>query len=245
MSRRAPNSRDGLAPTRKLLQDIIDAGGVLERDIRDDHRNYRTLVGAINRRQMAPDGQQVIMIERVKPFHIRLRLSAVSEWRTELPADVVSAQNNPRWHPVVSALRKEDWLSSIDATLRQRAFRLLHALTREAEAEARGHTVRKPKGKHRGHIAEPGRLGGCLIVTVEPISCSLAITQKQDAGPHPSTRTEFEKSMRESSRPRIPSRVDVPSHRLAITLDTSSRYSSKVAWSDTNTRSLEARLPDV
>lgn len=243
MSRRARNSPDGLAPTRKLLQDIIDAGGVLEQDIRDDHRNYRTLVGAINRQKMAPDGQQVIMIERVKPFHIRLRLSAVSEWRTEPPADIVSAHRNPSWHPVVSALRKEDWLSSIDATLRQRAFRLLHGLAREAEA--RGHTVRKPKLKHRGHIAEPGRLGGCLIVTVEPISCSLAITQKQDAGPRPSTRTELEKSTRESSEPRIPSRVDVQSHRLTITLDTSSRYSSKVAWSDTNTRSLEARLQDV
>ncbi|GAT08062.1 uncharacterized protein RMCN_1195 [Mycolicibacterium novocastrense] len=225
------------------MQDIIDAGGVLERDIRGDHRNYRTMVGAINRRQMAPDGQQVIMIERVKPFRIRLRLSAVSEWRTKPPADIVSAQRNPRWHPVVAALHSDDWLSSIDAALRQRAFRLLHALA--SEAEARGHTVRKPKLKHRGHIAEPGCLGGCLIVTIEPISCSLAIAQKQDAVPRPSTRTELEKSTRESSQPRIPPRVDVSSHRLTTTLDTSSRFSSKVAWSDTNTRSLEARLPDV
>lgn len=63
---------------------------------------------------MAPDGQQVIMIERVKPFYIKLRLSSVSEWKTEAPAVIASAEHNPRWHPVVSALRKEDRLSSID-----------------------------------------------------------------------------------------------------------------------------------
>lgn len=65
-----PSSPDGLTPTRKLLKDIIDAGGVLDRDIRDDNANYRTLVGIINRRQMAPDGQQVIMIDGLKPLHI-------------------------------------------------------------------------------------------------------------------------------------------------------------------------------
>jgi hypothetical protein len=36
------------------LKDIIDAGGVLERDIRDDNSNFRSLVANINRRQTAP-----------------------------------------------------------------------------------------------------------------------------------------------------------------------------------------------
>lgn len=62
--RNPSSSRDGLAAARKLLKDIIDAGGVVERDVRDDKANYRTLVGHINGRRMAPDGQQVIMIER-------------------------------------------------------------------------------------------------------------------------------------------------------------------------------------
>ena len=123
-----PRPPDELTPTRRLLKDIIDAGGVLVRDIRGDNLNYRTLVGGLNRRQMAPDGQQVIMIERVKPFHIKLQLSAVSEWRTQSPVDIVSAERNPRWHPLVSALRKENRLSSIDLALRERAFRLLHRL---------------------------------------------------------------------------------------------------------------------
>jgi hypothetical protein len=237
-------SPDALASTRKLLKDIIDAGGVLERDIRDNNLNYRTLVSIINRRQIAPDGQQVIMIERVKPFHIRLRLSAVSEWKTEPPADIVSAERNTRWHPVVSALRNEDRLNSIDATLRQRAFRLLHALAREAEA--RGHMVRQPTRNHRGRNVDPGGLTACLIFTVEHISCWLAVTQTQDKVPHtPMPRMDFEQSNRDFSRSRLPSNGPVPSDRLAITLDTSSRYSSKIAWSDTKTRRLESRLPDV
>jgi hypothetical protein len=183
------------------------------------------------------------MINRVKPFHIKLRLSSVSEWRTEPPADIVSATRDPHWHPVVSAIRKEDWLSSIDAALRQRAFRLLHALAREAEA--RGHMVREPKRNHRGHNAEPGGVAGCLIFNVGQISCSLAITQMRDSGPHTTTRTELKELKRDSSRSRIASRDDVPSDRLAITLDTSSSYSSKIAWSDTTKRPLESRLPDV
>ena len=61
---------------------------------------------------MAPDGHQVIMIERVNPFHHRLQLWSVLEWQTEPPADVVSTERNPRWHPVVLALRKENRLTS-------------------------------------------------------------------------------------------------------------------------------------
>lgn len=243
--RNPASSTDRLAPARKLLKDIIDAGGVLERDVRKDRANYRTLVGHINGRQMAPDGQQVIMIEHIKPFHIKLRLSSVSQWKTEAPAVIASAQRNPQWHPVVSALRKEDGLSSIDASLRQRAFRLLHTLAREAEA--RDHKVLlPPKRQHRGDSAEPGDLAGCLIINVEQISCSLTIRQVHDRVPHSvAPRTDPEESKRDSSRFRIGSPGPVASQRLAITLDTSSRYSSKMSWSDTKTRPLESRLPDV
>lgn len=44
---------------------------------------------------------------------------------------------------------------------------------------------------------------------------------------------------------RIPSHDYVAADRLSITLDTNSRYSSKVTWSDTKTLPLELRLPDV
>jgi hypothetical protein len=36
----------------------------LERDIRDAKTSYRSLVGIINRRKTAPDGQEVIMLSR-------------------------------------------------------------------------------------------------------------------------------------------------------------------------------------
>jgi hypothetical protein len=36
---------DGLMPTRKLLKDTIDVGGILERNTKDDKTNYRSLVG--------------------------------------------------------------------------------------------------------------------------------------------------------------------------------------------------------
>lgn len=61
-----PPSPDGLTPTRKLLKEIVDAGGILELDISDDKTSYRSLVGIINHRGMAPDGQQVILIEGAK-----------------------------------------------------------------------------------------------------------------------------------------------------------------------------------
>ena len=37
----------------------------------------------------------------------------------------------------------------------------------------------------------------------------------------------------------------MPADRLSITIDTSSRVSSKITWSDTKTLPLELRLPDV
>ena len=49
-----------LKPTHQLVKDIVDAGGLLERDLTDDDRSYTHLVSIINRRQMAPDDKQVI-----------------------------------------------------------------------------------------------------------------------------------------------------------------------------------------
>ena len=68
---------DELTPTRKLLKDIIDAGGIVEIDTRDDKTSYRSLVGIINRRMMAPDGQEVIMLNGAHYHHLIFRLSSV------------------------------------------------------------------------------------------------------------------------------------------------------------------------
>jgi hypothetical protein len=51
----AQTSPDGLTPTRKRLKDILDAGGILERDTRGDKTSNGSLVAIINRRQIATD----------------------------------------------------------------------------------------------------------------------------------------------------------------------------------------------
>ncbi|KUH70775.1 hypothetical protein AU184_03765 [Mycolicibacterium novocastrense] len=235
---------DEPTPTRKLLQDIIEAGGVLEFNTRDDDINYASLVAIINRRQMAPDGQQVILMDGVDYYHKVLRLSSVAEWKTQPPAEVVAAERIGRWHPAVAALRSENRLSSIEPSQRQRALRLLHSLAREAEA--RGYTVQEsPKREPRGYgYHDREQLPGCMIVGVAPIKCSVGMAQLKDKVPHEATIKELERAKRESWY-RIPTHDSVPSERLSITLNTDSRYSSGVSWSDTKTIPLESRLPDI
>jgi len=241
LTRPAP---DEPTPTRKLLQDIINAGGVLDLNTRGDETNYGSLVAIINRRQMAPDGQQVILMNGTDYYHKVLRLSSVTEWKTQPPAEVIAAERIGRWHPVVAALRSENRLSAIEPPQRQRAFRLLHALAREAEA--RGYTVRvrEPSRNQYGYGADRDRPSSCLIIDVQLVRCSVVMTQLKDKLPHEPTSKELERAKRESWF-RIPTHDYVPSERLSITLDTNSRYSSEVSWADTKTIALESRLPDV
>jgi hypothetical protein len=233
---------DEPTPTRKLLQDVINAGGVLELNTRGDETNYGSLVAIINRRQMAPDGQQLILMDGIHYHHKVLRLSSVAEWKTQPPAQVLAAERITRWNPAVSTLRNESGLSFIEPRQRQRAFRLPHALA--SEAEARGYTVRQPSRNRHDYTADRDRLSGCLIINVEPITCSVGISQLKDKVPHQPTSKELERAKRESWY-RIPTHDHVPSDRLSITLNTNSRYSSEMLWSDTKTISLVSRLPDV
>jgi hypothetical protein len=230
-----------LTPTRKLLKDIIDAGGILQRETREDKTSYRSLVGIINRRKMAPDGQEVIMLSG-EPYQVIFRLSSVSDWKTDAPTEIAAAERVARWHPVVSALRKEKRLNSIDKSLRERAFRLLHALARESES--RRYSVRQPKRNLHGYVDDPSQLAGDLIFRVKEIQCSVSVWQPKDRVPHTATPDELARAKRETWY-RIPSHDYVAADRLSITLDTNSRYLSKVTWSDTKTLPLELRLPDV
>lgn len=236
-----PAPPGGLTPTRKLLKDIADAGGMLERDVRDDETNYQSLVGMINRHKMAPDGQALIMITG-KTYHHRLfRLAAVSDWETSPPEDVVAAERVGRWHPAVATLRSEKRLDDIEKLIRDRAFRLLHALAKEAEA--RGHSVRSPKRSVHGYIDDPNKLGGDLIIKVGDIECSVDFTQPSERVNHVPTAEELERDRKYNWPPR---RYDsVPFPGLSITLDTNSRWSSKVSWNEKKGPKLQARLPDV
>ncbi len=224
-----------------MLKDIIDAGGILDRDIRDDETRYRSLVGIINRRKMAPDGQEVILLSGASYHQIIFRLSSVSDWKTEPPSETVAAERIGRWHPAVATLRTEKRLESIDKSLRNRVFRLLHAIAREAEA--RGHSVRLPTRSVHGYVEDSSRLFGNVILEVDGIHCSVAIWQPKDRVPHTPTHEELERDKKYDWPP--PKYDYVPADRLSITLDTSSRFSSKIAWPETKTLPLELRLPDV
>ncbi|OBG96899.1 hypothetical protein A5697_20285 [Mycobacterium sp. E3251] len=234
-------SPNGLTPTRKLVKDIVDAHGLLEIDTTADKTSYRSLVGIINRRGMAPDGQEVIMVRGKSYHHIVFRLSSVSDWQTEPPSAVLAVDRIGRWHPAVAALRSDKRLDSIEKELRGRAFRLLHALAREAEA--RGHSVRVPRQNYRGYAQENTKLTGDLIFKIGDIDCSVTIWQPNDRVEHTPTREEVERHKKYDWPPR---RYDyVPSGRLSMAIDTTSRFSSKESWTETKTLSLENRLPDV
>ena len=233
---------DGLTPTRKLLKAITDAGGLLELDARDDTTNYQSLVGMINRHKMAPNGQELIMMAGRTYHHKLFRLSDVSDWQTTSPTDVVAAERIARWHPAVATLRSDKRLDHIDKELRGRAFRLLHALAREAEA--RGHTVRPPQRNSYGYIDDRSKLHGDLIIKVGEIECSVDIVQPSQRVPHEPTADEL-KRRREYEWSYIPSYDSVPFAGLAIALDTNSRWSSKVTWSEKKGSKLATRLPDV
>jgi hypothetical protein len=231
----------GLTPTRKLVKDIVDAGGILEIDTKDDKTSYPSLVGIINRRRMAPEGQEVITVRGKSYHHIVFRLSSVSDWQTEQPSAIVAAERISRWHPAVATLRSDKRLDHIGRELRGRALRLLHALAREAEA--RGHSVRVPSRNQHGYAQHSSQLGGNLVFKVGDIECSVDIWQPKDRVDHTPTPHEAE---REKKYGWAPSRYDyVPANRLGIAIDTSSRFSSKLSWPETKTLPLHVRLPDV
>lgn len=143
--------------------------------------------------------------------------------------------------PAVATLRGEKRLDSIDKPLRDKAFRLLHAIAREAEA--RGHSVRLPKRIAHGYAQDSSRLGGDLIVRVGTIECSVDIWQPKDRVPHTPTREEIERDRKYDWPP--PKYDYVPADRLSITLDTNSRWSMKLTWPESKTLRLEKRLADV
>lgn len=238
---RTSSDDGGLTPTRKLVQDIVDAGGVLEVDTTDDGRSFTSLVGIINCRGMAPDGQEVVLT-RARHNRVIMRLSEVSDWKTDPPAKTLAAERIGRWHPIVAALRKDGRLDSISRDLRSKASRLLHALAREAEA--RGYKVRAPERNRHGYIEDRTRLTGDLIIVMPEIECSVKIVQPTDRVPHTPTADELERQRKYNNWP--PPQYDyVPANRLNMTIDTSSRYASKITWKETKTLKLEQRLSDV
>ena len=228
-----------MKPTHQLVKDILDAGGVLERDVSEDTTNYKHLVSIINGRNIAPDDAQVIMNDWAKPRAIVLRFSSATwNWKSgSLP------QRISKLHPIVAELRSGNRLDNIGTSLRPRAYRLLHALVREAEA--RGHKVRVSKRPSQyGYGERVGGIVGCLVFDVNDICCALSVSEPQDRVPHIATETELAKAKRDTWY-RLPTHDYVKSGRLDVALATDTGYHSKVRWQDTAKLRLESRLCDV
>jgi len=228
-----------LKPTHQLVKDIVDAGGLLERDLTDDARSYTHLVSIINRRQMAPDDKQVILNDWVKPGYVVLRFSDITrDWQSGRLPERVS-----KLHPLVAELRTDKRLDHLSASLRPRAFRLLHALVREAEA--RGHTVRVYRRPNGYVYGEPiGGIVGCLLFEVDGIKCAISISEPQDRVLHVATEVEKAKAKRDNWY-RIPTHDYVKSGRLHMTVATDSGYQTKMSWEDRAKLVLEPWLCDV
>jgi hypothetical protein len=226
-------------PTHQLVKDIIDAGGVLERNLADETHSYKHLVAIINSRQFAPDDQQVIINDWVRPGRIVLRLSNILwDWKTgPIP------QRLGKLHPVAAQLRTEQRFDGISTSTRSRAYRLVHALA--LEAEARGHKVRTSKrpGPY-GYGEQIGGIVGCVVFDVGRIHCAMSLTESQDRVPHIATDKELARAKRDTWY-NVPTHDYVKSGRLNITLATDSGYNSKVTWKDTEKIQLESRLCDV
>ncbi|WP_158022625.1 hypothetical protein [Mycolicibacterium gilvum] len=179
------------------------------------------------------------MNDWVKRGYVVLRLSRVSrDWRSGPIPERVS-----KWNPVVTELRTDNRLDNISASLRPRAYRLVHALAREAED--RGHTVRVAKRPSQyGYGEQVGGIVGCIVFEVAGIRCAISITEPQDRVPHVATDKELVKAKRDSWYS-VPTHDYVKSGRLHITLATDSGYSGKVTWKDTAKLQLESRLCDI
>jgi hypothetical protein len=234
-----PSGPAAVKPTHQLVKDILDAGGVLERDVSEDSTNYKHLVSIINGRSIAPDDAQVVINDWATPGSIILRLSSATwDWQSgTLP------QRISKLHPTVAELKSNNRLDNIGASLRPRAYRLLHALVREAEA--RGHKVRVSKRPSQyGYGEQVGGIVGCLVFDVNDIRCALSVSEPQDRVPHVATETELARAKRDTWY-RIPTHDYVKSGRLHLTLATDSGYHSKVGWQDTKKLQLESRLCDL
>ncbi|MAU81219.1 MAG: hypothetical protein CME34_04980 [Gordonia sp.] len=221
----------------------MSAGGVLERNSRDDKTKYSTLAAAINRHGMAPDGQHVAVYNGARYGEWIIRLVSVLDWQTEPPSEVMTKERIGRWHPVVAELRSAGRLDGIGKEHRKRAAVLLHCLA--TEAAARGIQVDLVKQlEERDHYSRRNQPPGLLVLSAQEFRCPVSIKQLQDQLPHEPTAQELARR-KQWEWAHIPKYDHVLSERLAIVTHSAAGYPSEKPWADTKTRRLEDRLVDI
>lgn len=232
-----------LSPTRALLRDIVEADGELVRNVKDDKTNYQSLVSIINRRNMAPDGMRVV-IEQGDNYAQRIfRLEPQPAWTTTPVREVVAAERIGRWHKVVAELRDEKSIG-MTSDVARRALRILQSLA--AEAEARGHSIERPRvhTDNRGftHQEEKGQ----LVIDVRGHRFAVWLIQREDHSPHEPTAKEL-KDREKYSWSFIPRWDKEPGRRLQLRLYKPVHRGWHDDWNDTKTLSVrvEDHLPEV
>lgn len=228
-------------PARQLLRDVIAAGGRLTRTVADaEIKKYPGLVLAINRGQMAPPGQQMVM-ESGSNYHERVfYLEDLPAWTTTPPRDVVDAARIGRWHPIVAGIRDDARAKRFGGEVRTRALRILHAIA--TEAEERGHQVSSPQNNEpRSNSRYSRKETGQLVITVRTFRFYVNLTQRDDYTPHTPTPAEIERQRQyEWSRP--PRWDTAPGRRLQLVIYGVIFHGWEKKWSDSKT--LRARIED-
>lgn len=230
-----------VTPSRQLLRDVIDAGGRLTRTlVAKEVKKYPGLVLAINRGQMAPDGQRLVMEHGSNYYERIFFLEDLPVWTTTPPREVVDAPRIGRWHPVVVEIRDDARARRFGIEVRTRALRILHAIA--TEAETRGHQVSAPPAKTtRGSGRYAHKETGQLVITIRSYRFFVDLTQRDDYTPHTPTPEELEAQRRYEWR--RPPRWDTsPGRRLQLTVYGEIFQGWEKKWSDSKT--LRARIED-
>lgn len=229
-----------LTPTRQLLQDIIEAGGTLTRNVKDDKTQYAMLVSTINRRGMAPDGQRLVMDTGATYYDRIFHFADLPGWKTMPPRDVVDAARIGRWHPVVAQIRDDSRATVFTTEVRTRALRILHAVA--TEAAARGHQVSAPakntpyRGGRNAH-----KETGHLVIAIRSRRFFVSLHQRDDYTPHTPTPKELEEQRKwEWSRP--PKWDTTPGKRLKLSIYGDVFHGWERQWDDSKT--LKVRIED-
>lgn len=226
-------------PTRRLIDDVLAAGGRLVREMTADSPSYAHLVGIINGRNLIPDDK--LLLTELADKRVEIRLVSVSDWTTQKPREIADLSSRRRLHPAVRELRAQKEFSDIaPAELRARAVRLLNALA--LEAKARSVEVTAVEVDRRGYRQAFDGYHGQLIFTFDQVRCVVSIGQNTERVPHVPTRAEEVHRRRGGY---ITEFDYVKTARLTIHANDDGPYSHRSNWSDTKSLALEYRLHDV
>lgn len=222
-------STASIRPARALLDEVLVAGGEIRRESKDGPRQYCSLVSAINRHKMAPDGKHLVLESGGSWNKCVIRLEDGPRWLTTPVREVVDAPRIGRWHRELRTLRQAKMLSA-SQTAEHRILRMVQAVAVEAEARGYPITAKPQRYPYHHQQSEPAQ----LEVKVRDHRYVVAVYQKFRTAPAPPRYGQARK--RPPSQPLEPLGIAlrVPSaDRSAYLLE---------SWADSN--ALKKRVED-